>query len=132
MITTKFQDLFRENVVFVIGGDPKVNARKTFDYLKLLNPSESEDFIKVLEKQFSDYSVGGRFFDLVSGDSKPSLYIIYLPKWNPWAATHECVHCANSILKHKGVITTYDNDETLCYLVEWLFKNLEQFSKRKK
>lgn len=35
---------------------------------------------------------------------------------------HECIHAANYGLKARGVKISTSNDETLAYLVEWLFE----------
>ena len=43
---------------------------------------------------------------------------------------HEAIHAAGMILNRAEVISSFDNDEPLCYLAEWISNNIYAFIKK--
>jgi hypothetical protein len=46
--------------------------------------------------------------------------------------THEAVHAAHFIMKHKGMMGDFVNDESEAYLVEWIVDEVYKFIKKTK
>lgn len=45
---------------------------------------------------------------------------------------HEAVHTAHFIMKDRGIIDSFDNDEANAYLVEWVTDQIYKFIKKTK
>lgn len=40
---------------------------------------------------------------------------------------HECIHACNMILEHRGIISSFNNDEAQAYFLEWIVNECYKF-----
>ena len=59
---------------------------------------------------------GSLSFHFEDGD----MSILWTRENNVSILAHECIHVVTSLLKFRQIKTTYENQEIICYLVEWL------------
>jgi hypothetical protein len=62
---------------------------------------------------YNNYDGGSGYFMVLNFDSEHRNIM-------HGTISHEASHLAGMILKHRGVISDFDNDEPFTYLVEWI------------
>lgn len=82
--------------------------------------------INPIDLMVSDFKCGGKTFQY-SNDESGGIFV-WLPSKkltpnNLAALAHECVHAANMMFLDRGIKPDSDNDESMAYLVGWIFKN---------
>lgn len=95
---------------------------------------EWKDFRKFAKRKYSTkFKRNGIFAGRAEmiADKKTGFYVVLIWvsgfDWSPEAygdLVHETVHSAIDVLDRIGVPVSRKNDEALCYLVDWYFRNI--------
>ena len=85
------------------------------------------DDLKEIEKLYdlSDCSN----YDAIVFEHKGLDIVAFSKTTSPGYIAHEALHITNNIFRSIGAQPDLDNDETQCYLLEWVVKQLHKFLK---
>lgn len=103
-----YSDLYMVNFYFYEAFSPKETVASMSRYLNA----------GVDESRFQQCH--GKAFQLNDGDVV--IWIKGKVKNDLAAFAHECLHVANMVLKSKGVMPCYENDEAQAYLLGWIVR----------
>ncbi len=103
--------------------------------LKDLKKVTTEEEYNSQQEFFGREKLGG--FSSVELKRGGHASVIWIPNWDKTidirgTLVHECVHAAVRILHDKGVPIRIENDETLAYLTQYLFKECLSFAVKNK
>lgn len=104
----KIPIFFGDLIVFINN-----NFKAVSDKYKLELPEEYHSGFDALVNQF--YTKNGC----------PVYYVILDETIKDGTIVHESKHIVNRIFKDRGIELDLDNDETECYLLEWVFQTIK-------